>query len=61
MGQRRNYIQYLLAKNKAINMWSQLCFYAIHDLDGYILEKRGEVLTPLHTYLDQKTYDVCLQ
>ena len=35
--------------------------YPWHDLDGYIIDKRGEPQTPLHTYFDQETYDFCLK
>ena len=35
--------------------------YPWHDLDGYIIEKRGELQIPLHTYFDQETYDLCLK
>ena len=35
--------------------------YPWHDLDGYIIDKRGEPQTPLHTYFDQETYDLCLK
>ena len=35
--------------------------YPWHDIDGYTIEKRGESLISLHTYLDQETYDICLQ
>ena len=35
--------------------------YPWHDLDGYIIDKRGEPHTPLHTYFDQETYDFCLK
>ena len=35
--------------------------YPWHDLDGYIIDKRGEPQIPLHTYFDQETYDFCLK
>ena len=35
--------------------------YPWHDLNGYTIEKRGDPITPLHTYLDQTTYDICLK
>ena len=35
--------------------------YPWHDLDGYIIDKRGEPEIPLHTYFDQETYDFCLK
>jgi hypothetical protein len=35
--------------------------YPWHDLNGYTIEKRGEASIPLHTYLDQQTYDLCLK
>lgn len=35
--------------------------YPWHDLDGYIIDKREEPHTPLHTYFDQETYDFCLK
>ena len=35
--------------------------YPWHDLHGYTIEKRGEPNVPLHTYLNQETYDMCLQ
>jgi hypothetical protein len=35
--------------------------YPWHDLDGYIIDKRGEPQTPLHTYFDQEIYDFCLK
>ena len=35
--------------------------YPWHDLNGYTIEKIGEALTPLYTYLDQVTYDICLK
>ena len=35
--------------------------YPWHDLDGYIIDKRGEPQTPLHTYFDQETYAFCLK
>ena len=35
--------------------------YPWHDLDGYTIDKRGEPQTPLHTYFDQDTYDLCLK
>ena len=35
--------------------------YLWYDLDGYTIEKRGDDLISLHTYLDQETYDICLK
>ena len=35
--------------------------YPWHDLNGYIIEKHGDPITPLHTYLDQVSYDICLK
>ena len=35
--------------------------YPWHDLNGYTIDKRGEPQTPLHTYFDQTTYDLCLK
>ena len=32
-----------------------------HDLNGYTIDKRGDTLIPLHTYLNQETYDLCLK
>ena len=45
---------------------AQQCIYGVrqypwHDLNGYTIEKHGDALTPLHTYLDQETYDICLK
>ena len=30
-------------------------------MHGYIIEKQGDALTSLYTYLDQATYDICLK
>jgi len=35
--------------------------YPWHNLDGFILDKRGTPETPLHQYLNKETYDVCLK
>ena len=35
--------------------------YPWHDLNGYIIEKLGEPNIPLHTHLNQETYDMCLR
>ena len=35
--------------------------YPWHDLDGFIIDRRGEPQIPLHTYFDQETYDLCLK
>ena len=35
--------------------------YPWHDLEGLVLEKRGDPQTPLHTYLDLETYNLCLK
>jgi len=32
-----------------------------HDLDGFVIDKRGTPQTPLHKYFDQETYDLCLK
>ena len=32
-----------------------------HDLNEYTIEKRGDALFPLYTYLDQETYDICIK
>ena len=35
--------------------------YPWHDLNGYTIDKHGDTSIPLHSYLDQKTYDICLK
>ena len=35
--------------------------YPWHDLEGLILEKRGNPQTPLYTYLGIETYNLCLK
>ena len=35
--------------------------YPWHDLDGLVLDKRGDSQTPLHEYFDKETYDICLK
>ena len=35
--------------------------YPWHDIDGFIIDKCGNPQTPLHTYLDQETYNLCLK
>jgi hypothetical protein len=35
--------------------------YPWHDLDGFVIEKRGNPQTPLHNYFDKITYDTCLK
>ena len=35
--------------------------YPWHDLEGLTLDKRGNPQTPLHTYFDQETYNLCLK
>ena len=35
--------------------------YPWHDIDGLIIDKRGNPQTPLHTYLDLETYNLCLK
>ena len=35
--------------------------YPWHDLEGLVLDKRGDPQTPLHTYFDRATYDICLK
>ena len=35
--------------------------YPWHDLDGFIIDTRGDPQTPLHKYFDQKTYDLYLK
>jgi hypothetical protein len=35
--------------------------YPWHDLDGFILEKRGETNASIANTFDQKTYDLCLK
>jgi hypothetical protein len=35
--------------------------YPWHDLDGLVLDKRGDPQTPLYTYFDKATYDICLK
>jgi hypothetical protein len=35
--------------------------YPWHDLDGYIIEKRGDSHIPLHTYFDHEIYNLCLK
>ena len=32
-----------------------------HDLEGFTIDQRGELQTPLYTYSDQETYDSCLK
>ena len=43
-----------------MHMWS-VRQYSWHDLDGYVMDKRGNPQTPIHKYLDQETYDMCLK
>jgi exonuclease III len=35
--------------------------YPWHDLDGFIIDTRGDPQIPLHKYFDQETYDLCLK
>ena len=35
--------------------------YPWHDIEGFILEKRGTPNTPLDTYFNKETYDTCLK
>jgi hypothetical protein len=35
--------------------------YLWHDLDGYIIDKRGDANIPLHTYFDYGIYSLCLK
>ena len=35
--------------------------YPWHDLDGFVIDKRGDPQTPLHNYFDRLTYDICLK
>jgi len=35
--------------------------YPWHDLDGFVIDKRGNPKTPLHKYFDRTTYDMCLK
>ena len=35
--------------------------YPRHDLDGFVIDKRGNPQTPLHEYLNHETYDICLK
>ena len=35
--------------------------YPWHDLDGFIIDIRGDPQIPLHKYFDQETYDLCLK
>jgi hypothetical protein len=35
--------------------------YPWHDLDGFLLDKRGNPEIPLHTYFNQAIYNTCLQ
>ena len=35
--------------------------YPWHDIDEFIIDKRGNPQTPLYTYLDQETYNLCLK
>ena len=35
--------------------------YPWHDLDGFVMDKRGNPQTPLHKYFDRETYDTCLK
>ena len=35
--------------------------YPWHDLDGLVLDKRGDPQTPLHKHFDRETYDICFK
>ena len=35
--------------------------YPWHDIEGFIINKRGNPQTPLYTYFDQETYNLCLK
>ena len=35
--------------------------YPWHDLEGFLIDQRGEPQISLHTYFDQETYDFCLK
>jgi hypothetical protein len=35
--------------------------YPWHDIIEYSIEKRGDPLTPLYTYFDRETYNLCLK
>ena len=35
--------------------------YPWHDLNGYIIDKRGDPQTPMYEYFDKETYDICLR
>ena len=35
--------------------------YPWHDIDGFIINKHGNPQTPLYTYLDQETHNLCLK
>jgi hypothetical protein len=35
--------------------------YPWHNLDGFIIDKRGTPQNPLHTLFDRETYDICLK
>ena len=35
--------------------------YPWHDIDGLIIDKRGNPQTSLYTYFDQETYNLCLK
>ena len=47
-------------------IWSLCClcevkYQNINDLDGFVIDKRGNPQTPLHEYFDRETYDICLK
>jgi hypothetical protein len=35
--------------------------YPWHDLEGFVIEKRGQPTTPLHSYLTQELYDLSIK
>jgi hypothetical protein len=35
--------------------------YPWHDTIGYMIDKRGDPLIPLHSYFDQETYNLCFK
>ena len=35
--------------------------YPWHDIDGFVIDKRGNPQTPLYEYFDKETYNICLK
>ena len=35
--------------------------YPWHDIEGFVIDKRGNRQNPLYTYFDQETYNLCLK